>query len=436
MKRHTPLLLFVLLIALQTALAQTTFHGDVARTGVYESRGPQQLNNVKWTFKADGAIISSPSIANGTIFVGSVDTNLYAVDQETGAQKWKFKTDGPITSSAAVADGTVYFASTDGVFYALAADTGAVKWRFSTERGERRFEARGIHGSRPRGQNAADPFDIFTSSPAVFENRVYFGSGDGNIYALDAQTGVLRWRFMTGDVVHASPAVANNTVYVGSWDSYLYALDAETGAERWRFKAGEDPVDHNQQGFQSSPAVVDGVLYVGCRDAHVYAIDAATGRKKWDYYTSKSWVNGTPAVGGGGVYVGTGDTRKFLALDAKTGRLRYSLDSKTGLFSSPALAGGLAYVGNLNGRLLAVDVREGKIAWEFQTEGSKDDPLKILNPDGTRNPARNRPTFFDFQDMYLYWYRNYSVGAIVSSPVVDRGELYFGSTDGFLYALR
>ncbi len=435
MKRHLPLVL-VLLVFWQSAPAQTTFHGNAARTGVYESHGPQQLNGVKWSFKTGGAVISSPAVAGGTVFAGSLDTFLYAVDQETGAQKWKFKTEGPITSSPAVANGTVYFGSVDGVFYALAADTGAVRWRFSTERGERRFEARGIHGSRPSGQNVPDPFDIFTSSPAVFENRVYFGSGDGHVYALDAQTGLLQWRFATGDVVHASPAVANNTVYVGSWDSYLYALNAETGAERWRFKTGEDPVDHNQVGFQSSPSVVDGVLYVGCRDAHVYAIDAATGRRKWDYYTSKSWVNGTPAVGGGSVYVGTGDTRKFLALDAKTGRLRFSLDSKTGLFSSPALSGDLAYVGNLNGRLLAVDVRSGKIAWEFQTEGSKNDPLKILNPDGTRNLARTTQTFFDFQDMYIYWFRNYSVGAIVSSPVVDRGELYFGSTDGSLYVLR
>ncbi len=98
------------------------------------------------------------------------------------------------------------------------------------------------------------------------------------------------------DVVRASPAIDDNTVYTGGWDSYLYALNADTGVEKWRFKAGEDPVNHNQVGFQSSPAVADGTVYVGCRDAHVYALDAATGRKKWDYYTRKSWVNNTPAV--------------------------------------------------------------------------------------------------------------------------------------------
>jgi eukaryotic-like serine/threonine-protein kinase len=137
---------------------------------------------------------------------------------------------------------------------------------------------------------------VFTSSPAVAQGKVYFGSGDGNVYAIDAKSGVLAWKFATGDVVHASPAVAGNTVYIGSWDGRLYAIDAESGQQKWAFEAGQDPTYHNQVGFQSSPAVVDGTVYVGCRDAHVYALDAASGRKKWDYPTSKSWVNGTPAV--------------------------------------------------------------------------------------------------------------------------------------------
>lgn len=428
--------LCLLLVAFESAAAQTTFHGNAARTGAYDSAGPRQFGGVKWAFKAEGAITSSPAVAGGMLFFGSLDTHLYAIDQQTGEQRWRFKTDGPISSSPAVESGTVYFSGTDGLFYALAADTGAVRWRFATERGERRFEAKGIHGARPRGQTIPDPFDIFTSSPAVAAGRVYFGSGDGNVYALDAQTGVLHWKFATGDVVRASPAVAGATVYVGSWDSYLYALDAETGAVRWRFKTGEDPVNYNQVGFQSSPAVADGVVYVGCRDAHVYALDARTGRKLWDYYTSKAWVMGTPAVGGGSVYAGTGDTRRFLALDAKTGRPRFSLDTKTALFSSPALAGEMAYVGALNGRLYAIDVKAGRLVWEFRTERSKSDPLKLYNPDGTRNPSGFTPTFFDFQDMYVTWYRYFSVGAIVSSPVVAGGEIYFGGTDGFLYALK
>ena len=130
-----------------------------------------------------------------------------------------------------IAGDTLYVGSYDGKFYALDRRTGAPRWKFATG-GERRFEAKGLHGMQPKNQTFADPFDMFLSSPVVADGVVYFGSGDGNVYALDAAPGDLRWKFRTGDVVHASPAYADGVVYVGSWDSYFYALDARTGTEK------------------------------------------------------------------------------------------------------------------------------------------------------------------------------------------------------------
>ena len=233
--------LVLLLLTVPTTMAQTTFHGDAARTGVYPTSGPQQLNGTKWTFKTDGPIIGSPAIANGVIFIGSTDGNVYALDQETGKQKWKFKTfaSRQVTSTPTIANGLVYFGAFDGILYAVDAETGTVKWTFVSEY-ERRFEGKRLHGYPSGFQTIPDSWDIYTSSPAVFNGRVYIGSGDGNVYCVDAVTGILQWKFATGDIVHASPAIANNTVYIGSWDSYLYALDAETGQEKWRFKTGED----------------------------------------------------------------------------------------------------------------------------------------------------------------------------------------------------
>jgi len=415
--------------------AQTTFHGNNARTGVYESPGPGGPVVVKWTFKAGGPIVTSPAVADGVIYIASLDGHLYAIDLETGKEKWNFKSRMPIMSSPALADGTLYFVSSAGSLVALNAADGAVRWVFATEF-ERRFEAKNLHGYLSAAQTIPDAWDIFVSSPAVVRGTVFFGSGDGNVYAVAAEGGVLRWKFPTRDVVHASPAVDHGTVFVGSWDSNLYALDAETGQEKWSFKSGEDPVIHNQVGFQSSPAIVDGVVYAGCRDAHVYAIDAATGRKKWDYPTSKSWVIGTPAVRDGMVFVGTSDSSRFMALDAKTGRLRFNFDTGAYVFSSAALAGPLAYVGAHNGRLYAVDTKTGKLAWSFQSEGARTDRLKLLDAGGGLNRDAFSPVFGDFEDMYIDFYRFISVGAIMSSPVVDRGVLYVGSMDGNLYALQ
>jgi outer membrane protein assembly factor BamB len=433
MLRRTALL--VLTVISSAALAQATFHGNVARTGVYAATGPTQAPTVQWTFKAAGPIVTSPAIADGVVYIGSLSGHLYAIDQQTGQQKWQFKSSRPIASSATVVDGTWYFVSSAGSIVALDIATGQPRWTYATEY-ERKFEAKNLHGYPSPAQTIPDAWDVFTSSPAVANGKVYFGSGDGNVYAVDARSGVLQWKFATQDVVHASPAVAGNTVYIGSWDGHLYAIDAETGQQKWVFQGGQDPAIHNQVGFQSSPAVADGTVYVGSRDAHVYALDAATGRRKWDYPTSKSWVNGTPAVRDGVVYVGTSDSSRFMALDARTGRLRFNFDARAYIFSSAALAGSLAYFGSHNGKLYAVDANTGVAAWEFQTDGSKRDPMQILNPDGSLDPASFAPVFGDFQDMYVDFYRFVSVGAIMGSPAVDQGVVYVGSMDGNLYALR
>lgn len=427
-----------LLIAISvagTALAQATFHGDAAHTGAYSSAGPKQLPSVRWAFRTGGPIVGSAAVAGGLVYVGSWSGYLYAVDAQSGAEKWKFKSRMPIASSPAVADGTVYFVSSSGALAALDAATGQLRW-VSVVDYDRKFEARNLHGYPSAAQTIPDAWDVFTSSPTVANGKVYFGSGDGNIYAVDARSGTLQWKFATRDVVHASPAVVNGTVYVGSWDGTFYAIDADSGLQRWAFKGGDDPAIHNQVGFQSSPAVVDGTVYVGCRDAHVYALDAATGRKKWDYPTSKSWVNGTPAVRDGVVYVGTSDSARMLALDARSGRLRFSVDAKAYVFSSAAVAGDLVYFGSHNGRLHAIDARSGQPVWEFETEASRGDRLKVLKPDGGLNQEAFAPLFGDFEDMYLDFYRFISVGAFFASPTLDHGVIYIGSTDGNLYALE
>src|SRR5579862_344602 len=223
------------------------FRGDPGHSGTTSAQGPRELHGVRWRFVTGGRVISSPAWDAGTVYVGSDDGNLYAVEGATGRQRWKYTTGGPVPSSPAVSGGLVYFGSYDGRFYALSADTGKLRWRFETG-GERRFEAKGLNGMLPKGQTFADPFDTFLSSPVVADGAVFFGSGDGNVYALDAATGTLRWKVQTGDVVHASPAYADGVVFVGSWDSFFYAIDAKTGKERWRFKGGEDPVIHNQVG--------------------------------------------------------------------------------------------------------------------------------------------------------------------------------------------
>ncbi len=409
------------------------FRGNPQHSGVYDAVGVPKYSGVKWKFVTAGAVISSPAVVSSTVYVGSSDHNLYAIKLENGALQWKFKTEGRVLASPAVVEGVVYFGSYDSNFYAVDASSGTLKWKFKTA-GERRFAAKHLHGAEPAAEMMPDPFDFYLSSPTIVNGTVYFGSGDGNVYALDDATGSLRWKFQTGDVVHASPAVADGTVYVGSWDSYFYALDAATGKQKWRFKTGEDPQIHNQIGIQSSAVVADGLVYFGCRDSNLYALDAKTGEKKWAFNNKGSWVIGSPLVYQGKLYFSTSDSGMFYALDAKTGAQIFSLKLIWPMFSSPAIAGNTLYIGSHEGKLIAIDLTTQKPAWVFQTDGSQKNGATYTKPDGSPNYEAAFSDFF-YDDMVSGVQKMMSVGAILSSPVVVENVVYVGSTDGSVYAL-
>ena len=97
---------------------------------------------------------------------------------------------------------------------------------------------------------------------------VYVGSEDDNVYALNASTGALIWKYATGGMIMvSSPAVADGRVYIGSNDYNVYSLNASNGALIWKYTTGGYVV--------SSPAVSNGVVYVGSYDDKIYALNAA-----------------------------------------------------------------------------------------------------------------------------------------------------------------
>src|SRR5262252_1808211 len=181
------------------------FRSNPAHTGFFNAPGVPEFHKVKWQFHTKAAILASPVVSGDTVYFGSSDHNFYALDLATGTKKWEFKTGSRVQGSAAVSNGSVFFESYDSNFYCLDAATGKLKWKFKTE-GERRFAAKHLHGAEPAAETMPDPFDFFLSSPVLTNGLVYFGSGDTNIYALEAGSGTLKWKFKAGDVVHASPA--------------------------------------------------------------------------------------------------------------------------------------------------------------------------------------------------------------------------------------
>lgn len=105
------------------------------------------------------------------------------------------------------------------------------------------------------------------------------------------------------------------------------------------------------------------------------------------------------------------------------------------MFSSPAIAGSMLYIGSHEGKLIAIDLKAQKPAWEFQTDASRQNGATFTKPDGTPNyDAAFTEDFYD--DMVAGVRKMFALGTILLSPVVVDGVIYVGSTDGNLYALE
>jgi hypothetical protein len=177
------------------------------------------------------------------------------------------------------------------------------------------------------------------SSPAVVNGILYFGSADGNLYALDATYGTFKWSYATqGPIDYSSPTAAGGIVYVGSSDHNVYALNATTGAFKWSYTTG-GPIS-------SSPTVSGGTVYIASNDGSVYALNATTGAKIWSALTTtNAAIVSAPAVADGLVYVGSGDHSVY-AFDAATGAKRWSFPTNDVVASSPAATNGMLYIGS------------------------------------------------------------------------------------------
>jgi outer membrane protein assembly factor BamB len=245
----------------------------------------------------------------------------------------------------------------------------------------------------------------------VSEGIVFFGSGDGRLYAVDSSRGREVWRFKTGGPVDSTPAVAGDRVFFAGGDRFVYAVDRRTGREVWRFALGEDlPFSGGFDYHESSPAVEGDAVFVGGGDGSISCLAASTGRVLWRYQTGGR-VRASPVISGGTVFIGSFDG-VFYALDARSGRLHWkyategaSLDlakwgfDRRSINSSAAVAGGLVTFGSRDAHQYALEAKTGALRWRFA-----------------------HPVAFDPNHAELAWCEG--------SPAISDGVTYVGSSDG------
>lgn len=155
--------------------------------------------NIKWRFKARRAITASPAIMNDTIFVGSVDAVLYALDIHSGFVIWRFRLGKGTISSPCIAEDMIFIGSADYNIYCINMNNAKEIWRFPTEH-------------------------QVNASPIIYKDSVYCGSVDGNLYCLEYRTGRLRWKYSTKGAITGSPATSGDGIFFGSTDHFVHAL--------------------------------------------------------------------------------------------------------------------------------------------------------------------------------------------------------------------
>jgi outer membrane protein assembly factor BamB len=176
---------------------------------------------------------SSPAVSGDAVFI-SLGERVLSLDKRTGLLLWEFPMSDISKSSPTVANDTVFIQSMrSGSFFAIDKETGSLKWKYD----------------QPYLGGSSDP------SPAYNNGIVFVGSWDHNVYAFDAGTGKVLWRYKTGNLVASSLAVADGKIIITSMDGFLYVLDENHGSLIWKFDLGRHhPI--------SSPAVSGGRIFV------------------------------------------------------------------------------------------------------------------------------------------------------------------------------
>jgi outer membrane protein assembly factor BamB len=204
--------------------------------------------------------------------------------------------------------------------------------------------------------------------PVVSNGRVFETSIDGILYALDAKSGRILWKYRSGRCGWASPAIEDGLLvetFIGNpecrstySDGQVAAFDPRTGRRIWLRTIGPT---------ESSPLVEDGTVYVGDWDGRIWALALRTGRTRWVRRLDGA-VKGSVAGSGARLFIGTYGG-EVAALSARSGAVAWISGGHGRFYSSPAVAYGRVYIGSTDGGVYAFGAGTGDLLWSHPTGG-------------------------------------------------------------------
>lgn len=245
------------------------------------------------TLKFDDTGLSAPVAMGQTAFFATRRGKLYAYDVKTRSSKWTFEQKDASFAEAepVVDDGVIYLCSYESGVFAIAANNGALKWQFKTDRPLAGPAVQGEHvvvlsnkalialdtksGTKKWEQDIGRDF----YGPSILGDQIFVRHIDGEVRAYGLQDGALKWKSKIEGGARTPLALYDGSVFYGEQYGNLVALDARTGLEKWRFQTKK---------HCSGPRVAGATVYTSCDDHYLYALDAATGALKWKAGTKGS----------------------------------------------------------------------------------------------------------------------------------------------------
>lgn len=210
------------------------------------------------------------------------------------------------------------------------------------------------------------------SSPMAEGGTLYLGTDKTNVVAVRASDGKVLWQFNSPGAIKASPSFHDGRLYVADYQSAMFCLDATDGRLLWRTNTSRVP-PYGRGGFYSSPAIAFGRVYAARDDGTVFAFDERGGEVDWTFPTN-DFVYGSPAVARvpgtpPSVYIGSYDEH-FYALDARNGKQRWRYDVGGAVPGTATVIGHTVYTSSFKTReAIGIDVRTHRKTFAIEQAG-------------------------------------------------------------------
>jgi eukaryotic-like serine/threonine-protein kinase len=270
---------------------------------------------------------------------------------------------------------------------------------------------------------------MFKSSACFFKGRLYEGNVDNNLHCVDAKTGKRVWAFATPNDLDSSPCVADGRLYFGGECGYMHCLDPISGKLIWKSFLGglEGPPGSN--GVESSPTVADGRVWAANFSGELYCLDAKTGKTIWKARTGGD-TDASAVAAGEFVYAAAEEENpKLLCFAKEDGKEVWSFGNRAGFWSTPAVVGDRLYIGGQNDKLYCLDAKTGKELWSFATQAPVWSSPAVVDGKVLFGSYDSNLYLLDAATGKKIW--SYQTSArVLSTPCVVDGTFWVGNSGG------